>query len=241
MVPLGQRTGEAMTLTRHMPPITAWRRLFPVVIVTVVAAGLAVLPTDAFAQAPPTIDASDPRIVTNPIESSDPGTVWTCAFAGREVQCTGALTVSWDVEDAADDVCAEPVYSVNGTFARQQTRYYTYDAASDQYLEYKRLIHLDVAESLTPDPDPRSENVVIARLNMTWLSTFQTLGDLDSRITRKQGIDTFIKRPDGGIVVMDVGQKATALGEDFDLRGRWDIALGDPATEFGKVCSAIGL
>ena len=28
---------------------------------------------------------------------------------------------------------------------------------------------------------------------------------------------------------------------DFDFKGRWDIALGDPATEFGKVCSALGL
>ena len=80
---------------------------------------------------------------------------------------------------------------------------------------------------------------------MTWLSTFQTLGDPDSRITRKQGIDTFIKLPNGGIILLDVGQKAedlvTAPGEDFNFRGRWDIALGDPAVEFGKVCSALGL
>jgi hypothetical protein len=234
-----------MAPTRHLPPDASLRRLLPVLTVMIVAAGLFALPTAALAQAPPTIDPSDPRIVTNPIASSDPGTVWTCAFAGPQVQCTGALTVSWDVEDGPDDVCAEPVYSVNGTFARQQTRYYTYDSASDRYLEYKRLIHLDVAESLTPDPDQESENVIIARLNMTWLSTFQTLGDLDSRITRKQGIDTFIKSPDGGIVVMDVGQKTedlvTAPGEDFDFRGRWDIALGDPATEFGKVCRTLGL
>jgi hypothetical protein len=119
-------------------------------------------------------------------------------------------------------------------------RYYTY-AASGQYLEYKRLIHLYSNEYLTPVPDPNATNVVIARLNMTWISTFQTPGDLDSRVTQKQGIDTFIKAPNGGIVVLDVGQKMTILAEDFDFRGRWDIALGDPRVEFGKVCSALGL
>jgi hypothetical protein len=60
-----------------------------------------------------------------------------------------------------------------------------------------------------------------------------------------QGIDTFIKRPDGGLVLLDVGQKTEDLtvapGEDFDFRGRWDIALGDPAAEFGKVCEALSL
>jgi hypothetical protein len=37
------------------------------------------------------------------------------------------------------------------------------------------------------------------------------------------------------------GSDGTVLGEDFDFRGRWDIALGDPAVEFGKVCNALGL
>jgi hypothetical protein len=75
---------------------------------------------------------------------------------------------------------------------------------------------------------------------MTWLITFQTPGDLDSRVAQKQGIDTFLKLPNGELLVLDVGQKTTVLGEDFDLRGRWDIALGDLAVEFGKVCSALG-
>ena len=78
------------------------------------------------------------------------------------------------------------------------TRYYTYDAASDRYLEYKRLIHLNSDESLTPVPDPDSPNVVTARLIMTWISRFQTPGDLDSRDTRKQGIDTFVNRRTAG-------------------------------------------
>jgi hypothetical protein len=192
-----------------------------------------------------TIDPSDPRLVPNPIESSDPGTAWTCKFTGPEVQCSGTLTISWELQEGPGDWCAVALYSVNGTFTRTQTRYYTYDAASGQYLEYKRLIHLDANEYLTPDPDPNSTNVVIGRLNMTWISTFQTPGDLDSRITRKQGIDTFIKAPSGGIILLDVGQKTedlvTAPGEDFGFKGRWDIALGEPAVEFGKVCSALGL
>jgi hypothetical protein len=192
-----------------------------------------------------TIDPSDPRLVPNPIDSSDEGTAWTCRVTGPEVQCTGTLTISWELQEGPGDWCAVPLYSVNGTFTRTQTRYYTFDAASGQYLEYKRLIHLDFNEYLTPDPDPSSTNVVIGRQSMTWLTTFQTLGDLDSRITRKQGIDTFIKLPDGGIILLDVGQKTedlvTAPGEDFNFRGRWDIALGDPAVEFGKVCSALGL
>jgi hypothetical protein len=192
-----------------------------------------------------TIDPSDPRLVPNPIESSDEGTVWTCRVTGPEVQCTGTFTFSWELQEGPGDWCAVPLYSVNGTFTRTQTRYYTFDADSGQYLEYKRLIHLDASEYLTPVSDPNSTNVVIGRLNMTWLSTFQTLGDPDSRITRKQGIDTFIKLPNGGIILLDVGQKTedlvTAPGEDFNFRGRWDIALGDPAVEFGKVCHALGL
>jgi hypothetical protein len=67
------------------------------------------------------------------------------------------------------------------------------------------------------------------------------LEQVDSRVTQKQGIDTFIKPPNGGLIVLDVGQKMTVLDEDFDFRGRWDIALGDPAVEFGKVCNALGL
>ncbi len=188
-----------------------------------------------------TIDPSDPRLVPNPVESSDEGTVWTCRATGPEIQCTGAVNISWTLEDGPDDWCAVPLHSVNGTFARTQIRHYAYDAASGQYLEYKRLIHLDANEFLTPVPDPASTNVVVARLNMTWLSAFQTPGDLDSRITRKQGIDTFIKPPHGGLVVLDVGQKATASGEDFNFRGRWDIALGDPAVAFARVCTALGL
>ena len=192
-----------------------------------------------------TIEPSDPRLVPNPIESSDEGTVWTCRVTGPEVQCTGTFTFSWELQEGPGDWCAVPLYSVNGTFTRTQTRYYAYDADSRQYLEYKRLIHLDASEYLTPVSDPNSTNVVIGRLNMTWLSTFQTLGDPDSRITRKQGIDTFIKLPNDGIILLDVGQKTedlvTAPGEDFNFRGRWDIALGDPAVEFGKVCHALGL
>jgi hypothetical protein len=192
-----------------------------------------------------TIAPSDTRLVPNPIESSDEGTVWTCRVTGPEVQCTGTFTFSWELQEGPGDWCAVPLFSVNGTFTRTQTRYYTFDADSGQYLEYKRLVHLDASEYLTPDPDPNSTNVVIGRLNMTWLSTFQTLGDPDSRITRKQGIDTFIKLPNGGIILLDSGQKTedlvTAPGEDFNFRGRWDIALGDPAVEFGKVCHALGL
>jgi hypothetical protein len=220
------------------------RRLLQVLAVMLIATG-SVLPQSAFAQATTTIDPSDPRLVPNPIESSDPGTIWTCRVTGPEVQCTGTLTFSWELQEGPGDWCAIPLYSINGTFTRTQTRYYTYDAATGQYLEYKRLIHLYSNEYFTPDPDPNSTNVVIARVNMTWISTFQTPGDLDSRITRKQGIDTFIKLPDGRIIVLDVGQKTedlvTAPGEDFNFRGRWDIALGDPAVEFGKVCSALGL
>jgi hypothetical protein len=231
--------------------IVRCRLLLHVVLLVAVAStlvawgGAAEAKSASLLQGTTTIDPSDSRLVPNPIESSDPGTVWSCRLSGLEVQCTGTLTFSWVLQEGPGDWCAVPLYSVNGTFTRTQTRYYTYDAASGQYLEYKRLIHLDANEYLTPDPDPNSTNVVIGRLNMTWISTFQTPGDLDSRITRKQGIDTFIKAPSGGIILLDVGQKTedlvTAPGEDFDFKGRWDIALGEPAVEFGKVCSALGL
>jgi hypothetical protein len=215
-----------------------------IIAVVLVALGLSVLPTSVFAQMP-TIDPSDPRLVPNPIESSDEGTAWTCRITGQDVQCTGTFTDSWELLDGPGDWCAVPLYSANGTFTRKQTRYYTYDATSGQYLEYKRLIHLSSNEFLTPVPDPDSTNVLIARLSMTFLTTFQIPGNLDSRVTRKQGIDTFIKPPNGGLIVVDVGQKtedsAVAPGEDFNFRGRWDIALGDPGVAFGKTCSALGV
>jgi hypothetical protein len=218
--------------------IVRCRRLLHVLMLLAMTSALVAL---AGASEAESADPSDPRLVPNPIESSDDGTVWTCRITGSEVQCTGTLTISWELQEGPGDWCAVPLYSVNGTFTRAQTRYYTYDAASGQYLEYKRLIHLYSNEYFTPVPDPNSTNVVIARLNMTWISTFQVPGDLDSRVTQKQGIDTFIKPPNGGLVVLDVGQKMTILGEDFDFRGRWDIALGDPAVEFGKVCGALGV
>ena len=213
-------------------------------VITVVTGLLlaAVIAVPAIAtQAIATIDPTDPRLVPNPIESSDEGTAWTCRVTGPEVQCAGTLTLSWRLQDGPGDWCAAPLYSANGTFARTQTRYYAYDAASGRNLEYKRLVHLYLNESLTPVPDPTSVNVVTARLNMTWISTFQTLGDLDSRVTRKQGIDTFIKPPNGALLVLDVGQKTTVLGDDFNFKGRWDIALGDPAAGFGRICGALGL
>jgi hypothetical protein len=75
---------------------------------------------------------------------------------------------------------------------------------------------------LTPVPDPDSTNVLSGRFNMTWITTFQIPGELDSRVTRKQGIDTFIKPLNGGLIVLDVGQKtedlAVAPGEDFNFR-----------------------
>ena len=216
-----------------------------VLVVVALMAGLGVVavtgPAQAAAQV--TIDPSDPRLVPNPIETSDPGTVWTCRATGTQVQCNGVFEDSWALAEGPGDWCSVPLFSVDGSFVRKQIRYYQYDATTGQYLEYKRLIHLDSNELFTPDPD--ATEVVIARLSMTWVSTFQTPGDPDSRITRKQGIDTLIKPPNGGLVVLDVGQKTEDLviapGEDFNFHGRWDIALGDPAAAFGKVCTALGL
>ena len=199
----------------------------------------------AAAHGTPAFDPTDARLVPNPIANSDEQTAWTCRVTGSDVACTGTLEISWDVQEGPGDWCAVPVYSLDGTFSRTQTRFYALDTASGLYLEYKRLIHLDSDEYFTPTPDPNSTNVVEARLGMTWLSTFQTPGDLDSRSTRKQGIDTFVKSPNAGVIVLDIGQMTEDLtiapGEDFDFRGRWDIARGDPAVEFGKICSALGV
>ena len=69
---------------------------------------------------------------------------------------------------------------------------------------------------------------ILMRMNMTWPSAFQIPGDLDSRVTRKQGIDTLLKLPNGGVITLDAAQNthSSILGEDFDFHGRWDIALG---------------
>lgn len=46
----------------------------------------------------------------------------------------------------------------------------------------------------------------------------------------------------GGVSTLDIGQKTTIGTDDFDLRGRWDIALGEgPFLEIHKVCNALGL
>ena len=199
----------------------------------------------AAAKGLPAVDPSDPRLTPNPIENSDEGTAWTCRVAGSDVACDGRLRITWELQEGPGDWCSVPLFSANGLFSREQTRYYTFDAASGLYLESKRLIHLDFIDNFTPSPDPTSTNVVYARLNMTWVTTFQTAGDLDSRSTRKQGIDTIWKLPDGGAFVLDVGQTTEDLtiapGEDFDFRGRWDHVFGDPAVVFGKACTALGL
>ena len=71
---------------------------------------------------------------------------------------------------------------------------------------------------------------------------FAIPGDLDSRITRKQGIDTWFQPSHGGVFTLDVGQKTTIGTDDYDLHGRWDVATAsDPFEEFGKVCSSLGL
>ena len=235
-----------MTILELSPPRNhrQMRRSRLLLAVVIVVGAMLTSPARALAQVD-TIDPSDPRLVPNPIESSDEGTAWICRTVGAEILCDGTLTITWPLQEGPGDWCAVPLYSVDGTFMRTQTRYYAYDAASNQYLEYKRLVHRYSNEFLTPDPDPASENVVEGVLRMTWTSAFQVPGDLDSRITRKQGIDTFIKSPSGGIIVLDVGQttenSATAPGDDFNFKGRWDIALGDPAVEFGKVCAALGV
>jgi len=212
------------------------------VILLIATTSMLVLAAGSAAAKSTAIDPSDVRLVPNPIESSDDGTAWSCRVTGSDVRCDGASSVAWDLTDGPDDWCAVPLYSINGTFTRTQTRYYSYDAATGDYLEDKRLIHLSSSESLTPLPDSSSTNVVTGSLTMTWITTFDTPGDLDSRVTQKQGIDTFFKPPNSGLLVLDVGQKKTTFqGDDFDFKGRWDIALGDPAAEFGKVCTALGV
>ena len=52
------------------------RSFLRIIAVVLVALGLSVFPTSGFAQVT-TIDPSDPRLVPNPIESSDEGTAWT--------------------------------------------------------------------------------------------------------------------------------------------------------------------
>ena len=219
------------------------KRMPRAMIAVIAALGLSAVPAQALSQGLPVVDPADSRLVPSPVDTSDPGTAWTCRHVGTDVQCTGSLTIAWSEEEGPGDWCSVPLVSVDGTFTRSQTRYYAYAAASGDFLEYKRLIHLDSDESLTADP--ASSDYVIARLGMTWKSSFHVPGDIDSRSTRKQGIDTLIKRADGGVVLLDVGQKTEDLtvapGEDFDFRGRWDIALGDPAVELGKICSALGL
>lgn len=204
------------------------------------AAGLLAIPGVASA-AEPRLDPADPALVPNPIESSDPGTQWTCAMVGGDAQCTGDLSFTWESEPGPDDWCSQPLFSVDGQFARRQTRYYSFDPTTGSYLETKRLIHLDTADSLVTAPDAPSSEGVATALRMTWVSTFARPGDLDSRVTQKQGIDTWFKTPHGGVFTLDVGQKTTVFGDDFGFHGRWDIALGDGAAEFTKVCTALGL
>ena len=117
----------------------------------VAAAGVLAFPAVA-ASAEPTIDPTDPALVPGPVESSDPGTQWTCQTTGGEVQCTGDLSSSWESEPGPDDWCSQPLFSVDGQFERRQTRYYSFDPTTGSYLETKRLIHLDTSDSLVSGP-----------------------------------------------------------------------------------------
>lgn len=210
--------------------------------VALASATMLVLPAAAAVAAPAAPDPSDPVLVPNPTESSDPGTSWTCRPTGASVTCTGALAYGWDVEPGPDDWCSVPLYSADGHFDRRQTRYYTLDPASGNYLETNRLVHLEITDALTAAPDDPDVARVGTVLRMTWASDFLTPGDLDSRVTRKQGIDTWFQPEHGGVFTLDVGQKTTVGSDDFDLRGRWDVATaGDPHLEFGKVCTSLGL
>lgn len=204
------------------------------------AAGLLAVPGVASA-AEPTIDPTDPALVQNPVEASDPGTQWACQLAGRDVQCSGDLAYTWASQPGPDDWCSQPLFSVDGQFQRRQTRYYSFDPSTGNYLETKRLIHLDISESLVSAPDQPASDGVFAKLRMTWVSTFAQPGDPDSRLTRKQGIDTWFQAPNGGVFTLDVGQDKQISADDADFHGRWDIALGDGAAEFDKVCTALGL
>lgn len=198
-------------------------------------------PTTSASAANGVVEPTDARLTPNPLESSDPGTSFTCQTTGPEITCLGDLRYTWASEPGPEDWCAQPLWSIDGSFERRQTRSYAFDSATGQYLEYFRLNHLDIADSLAAAPDADPATGVQTRLHMLWASDFVVPGDLDSRVTRKQGIDTWFKTPHGGIFTLDVGQKSTFLGEDFNLRGRWRVALGDPPAEFGKVCNALGL
>ena len=208
---------------------------------TVALAGTTTAAAAADTTVSPTVSPTDPRLVPNPVESSDEGTSWTCRAAGPDITCDGDLAYGWSAEPGPDDWCAQPLWSVDGRFHRTQARWYSLDPASGQYLEYFRLVHVDISDALVASPDAPASLGVQTRLLMTWRSDFGTPGVLDSRVTRKQGIDTWFKTARGGVFTLDVGQKTTILSDDFDLRGRWDIAAGDPGVEFGKVCTALGL
>jgi hypothetical protein len=204
------------------------------------AAAMLALPGEASA-AESTVDPTDPALVPNPVEASDPGTAWTCRVAGGDVQCSGDLAYTWNSQPGPDDWCSQPLYSVDGQFERRQTRYYSFDPTTGSYLETNRLIHLDITDSLVPAPDAPASSGVSTVLRMTWVSTFLQPGDLDSRVTRKQGIDTWFQAPHGGVFTLDVGQNTEIPDGGGNFHGRWDIALGDGAAEFTKVCTALGL
>ena len=208
----------------------------------VTAATLLAIPATGAVAAPAAPDPTDPILVPNPVESSDPGTTWACRTTGVTVVCSGELSYGWHVEPGPDDWCAVPLFSVDGTFERRQTRYYALDAATGTYVETNRLIHVGIFDSLTAEPNDPDAARVGTKLLMTWASYFATPGDLDSRITRKQGIDTWFQPSHGGVFTLDVGQKSTIGTDDFDLHGRWDVATAnDPFEEFGKVCTSLGL
>ena len=126
------------------------KRMTRAMIAVVMAVGLSAMPARALSQGLPEVDPADTRLVPSPIETSDPGTTWACRLTGTGAQCAGSLTVTWPEVEGPGDWCSVPLISVDGTFTRTQTRYYAHDGATGDYLEYKRLIHLDSEENLTP-------------------------------------------------------------------------------------------
>ena len=80
----------------------------------------------------------------------------------------GSLRYTWASEPGPDDWCTQPLWSIDGSFERRQTRSYALDPATGQYLEYFRLVNLQIADSLAAAPDADPTTGVKTRLQMTW-------------------------------------------------------------------------
>ena len=219
-------------MTRNLRTASCTARTLPLLIAVAAWAGCDSAPTDAPVASSPLAFASsanalDPALLTpNPIESSNPGTVWECRRTGDGAQCVGHRTVLFPVGPNGLDCSGQTIYTPSEQH-RDQVRYYGQDL-----VETHRDRHDYGSELWSIFPDGRAPNVTLTWRYMDRIS-YPVPGDPNQGFITEVGSSFLLKAADGGRVLFNNAGLASGF-VDFDtFHGHW------PADLFGPVCAVL--